>query len=94
MNFHSVAIKYTLGNIRFLAKFDMTARTPYKTCLDCFTIKGLYFLNIIICTSGVKNRCSYYMHVRQKYMYLKNPACFNSYMTLINFPSLYFVLFR
>ena len=46
MNFHSVAIEDTLGNARFLAKFDLTGRTSYKTCLNCFTIKALYFLNI------------------------------------------------
>ena len=70
MNFHSVAIKDTLGNVRFLANFDLTGGTSYKTCLDGFTIKALYFSNIIICTSGVnihavitcmldKNTCIY-----------------------------------
>ena len=46
MKFHSVAIEDTLGNVRFLAKFDLTGRTSYKTYLNCFTIKALYFLNI------------------------------------------------
>ena len=36
MNFHSVAIEDTLGNVRFLAKFDLTGRTSYKTCFNCF----------------------------------------------------------
>ena len=53
MNFHSVAIKDTFGNVRFLAKFDLTAQRSYKTSLNCFTIKAVYFLNIIICTNGV-----------------------------------------
>ena len=51
LNFHSVAIKDTLSNVRFLAKFDLSGRISDKTCLNCFTIK--HFLNIIICTSGV-----------------------------------------
>ena len=49
MNFHFVAIEDTFGNVRFLAKFDLTGQTSYKTCLNCFTIKTLYFLNINDC---------------------------------------------
>ena len=70
MNFHSVANKDTLGNVRFLAKFYLTDRTSYKTCLNFFTIKALYFFNIRICAIGVnihavikcmldKNTCIY-----------------------------------
>ena len=73
MNFYSVA----MDDVRFLAKFDLTARTSYKTCLYCFTIKVLYFFNIIICTSGVnihavitcmldKNTCIYKHNRLQK----------------------------
>ena len=43
MNFHSVAIEDAFGNVRFLAKFDLTGQTSYKTCLDCFTVKAPYF---------------------------------------------------
>ena len=70
MNFHSVEIKDTLGNVRCLAKFYLTGRISYQTCLNCFTMKTIYFLNIIIYTSGVnihavitcmldKNTCIY-----------------------------------
>ena len=93
MNFHSAAIKDTLGNVRFLAKFGLTGGTSYKTCLNGFTINALYFLNIIICTSGV-NIHAVITCMLTKVQVFTNPACFNSYMTLINFPSLYFALFR
>ena len=66
-----------MGNVRFLAKFDLTGRTSYKTCHNCFTIKALYFLNIndynLYQRVNIHPRhsSSCYMHVGQKYMYLQ-----------------------
>ena len=48
-NFHSVTIEDILSNVRFLAKYDLTGRTSHKTCLNCSTLKALYFF----CTRGV-----------------------------------------
>ena len=71
MNFHFVAIEDTPGNVRFLAKFDLTGHTSYKTCLYCFTIKALYFLNIRICTNGVNTLIQLLHGCWAKYMYLR-----------------------
>ena len=70
VNFHSVTIKDTLSNVIFLTKVDFTPPVSYEICLNCFTVKALYFVNIIICTNAVnghavttcmldKNACIY-----------------------------------
>ena len=88
-NFHSVTIEDILSNVRFLAKFNLTGRTSHKTCLNCSTIKALY----IFCTRGV-NIHPVVTCMLDKMHAFANPTCFNSYMTLSNFSSLYFVFFR